>query len=761
MTSRKMPFLKLAVLLMSLSTIAALVGCSSSSKPPITVTLSTTPSSLYVNDFISVTATTNDTAGVTWSCTPSGSCGSFSAATSTSGNSVTYTAPSAAGSVTIVATSVTNTAVSANAAITINPTSGYTVTLSTPPPASLPTNGTATIAATTTDPSGVSWSCTPAGSCGSFSPTTSATGVTVTYTAPATAGTVTIIADSVSDDAISANATVAVTSAVVSTLAAGNYVFSVSGIDDNSSTGTTPYYYAGAFTVSSTGTITGGEQDFNDLNYNTAGSTAPYTPEAITGGSITQSADGNLLITLTFSDPYINGGAGTITLDASVVSASEALLTEYDDWATGSGELDAQATGLVTPGPASYAIVDAGQDISFDPLSIGGVINIDDLASTTGTISGAGSEFDENDDGTTLVAGWGLGTGSNIAGPDSFGFVTITLFPSSASGIPEIILDGYMVDSNHIRLIENWNAEFAVGGLQGYTGGTALAQTVPTGGFTSTSISGNSFVFGVTGADTVSLVDDVAGALTFNSDGSVTGNVSFNDLTVQAPQGGTALEAESTTTPCSSGSATTACYTVDPLGTGRVTITNVTDGATFNYTLELYLVGDTPGHATLISMDNGSQGADGTTDILAGLGWQQSSGLSAASLSGSYALDLGQVVDDEWANSVGSFDADGLGTSSTSIDGFVDANLFLVDDTQAADESLTAGYTAGTTNGVLLVTPSGGGSGILLTAYQADPTQGVVIENDNGGLTLGYFDQQSTSSSSHVRRSQRSSSNKR
>ncbi len=112
-----MTFRKSLLLLISLSTIAALVACSSSSHP-ITVSVSSVPGSLTVNGTTPITATTTDSAGVTWSvaCTPSisGACGSLSANASASGTAITYTAPPGlATGVVITATSVTDAAISA------------------------------------------------------------------------------------------------------------------------------------------------------------------------------------------------------------------------------------------------------------------------------------------------------------------------------------------------------------------------------------------------------------------------------------------------------------------------------------------------------------------------------------------------------------------------------------------------------------------------------------------------------------------------
>jgi hypothetical protein len=97
-----------------------------SSKPPqtqsVTLPLTINPASLAVSvtptqaavtvsQPLTLTATTNDFAGVSWSSSPAG--GSFSATTSASGTNVTFTAPPAAGLYTVTASSVTNPKVSA------------------------------------------------------------------------------------------------------------------------------------------------------------------------------------------------------------------------------------------------------------------------------------------------------------------------------------------------------------------------------------------------------------------------------------------------------------------------------------------------------------------------------------------------------------------------------------------------------------------------------------------------------------------------
>ena len=111
---------------------AALVACGGGSSStgggggggtnPITVTLSGAPATLAANTTAPITATVaNDSAngGVSWSCAPSGACGTFSAPNTASGTAVTYTAPAAPTSVTITATSVTDRTKTGTATVTI------------------------------------------------------------------------------------------------------------------------------------------------------------------------------------------------------------------------------------------------------------------------------------------------------------------------------------------------------------------------------------------------------------------------------------------------------------------------------------------------------------------------------------------------------------------------------------------------------------------------------------------------------------------
>lgn len=152
---------------------------------------------------------TNDinSAGVNWGYT---GCGSLGSQTTTQ---ATYTAPQSSTvtgtcTATVTATSKADPTKSAVANVTVNP---LTVSISPSGTQNITENNTANFIANVSNDianGGVTWNLQPAvqgTTCGSLSSTTSASGVAVTYTAPATACSVLIQAFSVSDNMKSAS----------------------------------------------------------------------------------------------------------------------------------------------------------------------------------------------------------------------------------------------------------------------------------------------------------------------------------------------------------------------------------------------------------------------------------------------------------------------------------------------------------------------------------------------------------------------------
>jgi hypothetical protein len=396
------------------------VGCGGGSQtvtpppPVLAITLSTAPpATLAASGTVSIAATvTNDSAngGVDWSCSPAGACGTFNPAHTASGAATTYTAPSAAGNVTIVAAATSKSSTTASAAVTVTAATAITVTLSTAPPTSLAVNATASVAATVandTANAGVDWSCSPVGTCGSFNPTHTASAASTTYTAPAAAVSVTITAASTTTPTITASAPVNITSGTTATLS-GNFTFSASGMEANSRL----FSLAGVATLTAGGAVTGGEQDFND---GTSGNKSPAGGDQITGGSYTLGADGRGTLTLITNNTHL-GAAGTETFSIVMVNSSHLLIESFDSTATSSGSMDLQSPVLTDIGALSgaYSFAVLGK-FSTTTEGFGGVI----------TITGSGMLHDTIDinEGGTVTNGASNGT---YTAQDSMGRGTLS-----------------------------------------------------------------------------------------------------------------------------------------------------------------------------------------------------------------------------------------------------------------------------------------------------------------------------------------------
>src|SRR3984957_10340870 len=686
---------------------------------PIFVSLQPVPPSIATDATTTLTAVlANDStnSGVTWTCLPTNSCGSFNPATSTGSTATTtYTAPAAiptGGSVFVTATAVKDPSVSASAKISVTIAGAISVTLSPTPPPILKPGATTTLTALVVNDSsnsGVTWTCTPLNSCGSFNPATStgSTGTT-TYTAPTDipgGGAVIVTATSVKSASASASANIAITS---SALANGTYVFSLTGEDQVGPA----FFVAGAFQVTN-GAITGGEQDFSN--------TITFGSDLINsaGSGVSTTADGNLQITLntcnardcSTTDSNV-GVSGIETLNGTLVSASRALITEFDSSATASGSLDRQVA-TVSAAAQGYAFLATGLDTNFLFVSIGGVINVDGTASSgTVSISGTGSVFDIND-GFSAIPNQSFAA-SSVTTPDSFGRVAFALNPSVASGISPISMVGYIVGPDRIQLVETGDT---FRGSSGSMGGEALGQGNNTGKFNSASVLGSSFVFGITGSDTIGLLE-AAGVLNANLDGTVSGTLNTNDLN------GTGTQSPITFTGGS--------LTVDV--TGRVTLTSLTSNG---YNLQLYLSGS--GTGTVISMD--------ATDALSGLAYQQT---TVASFSGTYAMnasgfDLASKLE---FDDVGPVLAS-LGTGTGSLIGThtIDQNFMTPPATPTPgfsfSDSLTpfsSCFLTGTFTGLDIDSQNANSDNF--TYYIVDATKILAIETDAQQLTLVDFELQ-------------------
>jgi hypothetical protein len=751
-----MTLLKSVLLLISLGMIAALLACSSSSStttPPPPVVLIAATSGGGQSAAVGAPFANPLTATVTTGGTP------------TSGVTVTFTSPAATdgkfadgGTPAVTDAEMTNASgVATSTVFTAGTAAGtYNVTASASgaaSPAGFSLTNTAGAAATLAATSGSGQSAAistaftnPLVAKVSDSNGNGVMGVSVTFTAPATgasglfadggtpAATDTEMTDAdghATSTTFTANATsggpynVTATSgtltpvnfsltntvATVTTLNPGIYVFSVSGADNDG-----PYSVAGAFTVAAGGVISGGEQDFIDVEPSTPFLARPlHDAISSSGSSWATSADGNVIFTLNTGDSLI-GVAGVETLDATLVSTSRALIVEFDNSATSSGSMDQQTATPAAPSGA-YAFYLSGDN----PNTNGGITVLGGILDfSSGALTTTASVFDINDSlDPQAYTGQLFASGTVGTTLDPYGRVAISLTPAAAdtSLKPQIGLIGYVVGPGHIRLVETTDAYGSV------TGGSALGQT---GTFTNSALSGSSYVFGMSGSDATFALQTV-GVLTLtaasgsSTAGTVSGTLNCNDGAVQNAQGGTAF---------------TGTYTLDTTDPGRITMSNLTDsGATFSYDLQLYLTGD--GHAAEISVD--------LSDWLSGLGYQQTGPFSATTFSGGYALNVEQIT------TADGFEFDGVGpvtvngTTAPNLTGFVDFNNNIP---PTPDVTLTGAYTVnasgiftGTITGLDFVSATTVDN---FTYYVADSTYVLAIETDAtpNQITLAYFEAQ-------------------
>jgi len=203
--------------------------------------------------------------------------------------------------------------------------------------------------------------------------------------------------------------------------------------------------------------------------------------------------------------------------------------------------------------------------------------------------------------------------------------------------------------------------------------------------------------------------------LTLSSGGKVTGSLNWNDLSASVPQNPVAF----------SGS-----YSVDP--TGRVALTNLTDGSTFNYSMHLYLNGQ--GSGILLSSDS--------ADVFTGqLFLQQSSAFNAASFSGSYGMNASVFNDQtpygpEFGNAVGPLTA----TPNAGLDdvaGYADLGAGVPD--FAISGSLTPSANGDFTGSLTGFDAASPGNACTFVMYMVDNTQGIAVETDREQLTLARF----------------------
>ncbi len=329
-------------------------------------------------------------------------------------------------------------------------------------PTTLAPGASSDVAATVTHDSkmgGVTWSCTPAGSCGSFNPTQTASGANSVYTAPTTApggGSVTIIATSVTKPSVSSS-----TNVTIAGLVGQNFTFYATG-EENGTFGI--YSIAGVVSIATdgSGTVVGGEQDYNDGNGKT------ITADAITGGTLTMAGDGSGNATLSITTASGSLGAdGTEVFALAFANTSHAVIMQFDGTATSLGSLDLQSS---TAQPTNtFSFVAAGDDPSGAPTADGGVFTV---------VSGALTGMYDVNDGGNVTLNTAIPAGATVSMPDSLGRGTVT-----GSGLSTSFVY-YVVGPECLRLIDVDTTETAVGSaygqgdFQGGFGNGSIGQSI-------------------------------------------------------------------------------------------------------------------------------------------------------------------------------------------------------------------------------------------------------------------------------------------
>ena len=379
----------------------------------------------------------------------------------------------------------------------------------------------------------------------------------------------------------------------------GTYAFSFSGKNANGRIAV-----AGTLVADGSGNISSGVLDLNQQGSGAANGTLT--------GTYTVAADGRGTATL-------NASTGTFTLAFVVVSSSRALLIRFDKAGSGAGAMD-----LVSPSAFSTSALAGtlvfnltGLDASANPLATVGSITTD----TTGNVTSGVQDTSDNGSiltnqpisaGTFQVASTGRGTASITTSTGTLNFAF------------------YVVDANHIKLVET--------DTQPALAGDAVRQT---GTISNTSLTGP-FGFTVSGTDTANGPFAAGAVLTADGAGAITGG--SEDINV----GGS----PTTNIPI------TGTYALDASGRGTATLSSTTAGP-LNF-----VIYPTVNGVQMLDVDSGR--------VVTGAAFSQTATLpfTNAVLRGTYALSFSETEPQGEVGANAALTFDGIGR----LNGLTDIN---------------------------------------------------------------------------------------
>jgi hypothetical protein len=521
---------------------------------------------------------------------------------------------------------------------------------------------------------GVDWTltCQNPPNCGTLSALHTASGSPTTYTAPSTISGntmgVEVVALATADHTKNVIAPLTV-STFDSGLPAGTYILQVQGVDSSLN----PYQLTGAIILDGNGNVTNGEQTTNYF-------TSLSVLDTNLTGNYFLGNDGRGTITINTNDNNIGGNGietfALVFLNNNQPQNPRALIAQMDlgsaaTGASASGTLDLQTSQVAFSSGSSYAFVMNGAAVqpklgklSPYPIAFGGIFNI-----SAGNVSGLGDEIYGKELTETSAP---ISSTSPVGTPDSFGQVVMNL--TAGFGFHQnpvsLQLTGYIVDATHIKLIES---DYTASNANpfGLTGGIAIAQTAPQGGFSNASLSGAPYVFGVTGVDlccsnTTPSTLTAAGQFAADGIGDFTSGYSDTFLQLNCAQP-TCKQNEITGAQISQ--SFTGGYSID--STGRAVSTSITYSTepkpAYNPTYYFYLTGLAAGAgdpAALVLADGDVNYASFAT----GVAYQQS---GTVAFSGDYGMSFTQ---ENGSETDGTAQMNANSANTPPLSGFADAS---------------------------------------------------------------------------------------
>ena len=454
----------------------------------------------------------------------------------------------------------------------------------------------------------------------------------------------------------------------------GSYAFVFSGNDVNGLFG-----IAGSLQADGAGHITSGVMDINQNN--SSGTPQPITNQPFTG-TYTVQADGRGVATLSST-------AGTFHLAFVIINAQRALMTRFEQVASGSGAMDLQTSSAFSNAAlaGSFAFNLSGVDGVGAPFASAGSVTTDSTGAVTSGV------VDSADNGSISqnvpVTSGALAVGS------SNGRATLDI--TTAGGT--VSFAAYIVDANHLKLVETDTTTGA------QLSGEAFRQPAT---LSNASFSGP-FAFTVAGVDSgQGLPFSAGGVLTADGAGTITsGTEDLSELNFN-PLIGMAISNTST-------------YSISGV---RGTLSLQTSNATFNFAIYPTISG-----VQVIETDAGVVGT--------GSAFGQTGPFTNNSISGAYGMNFTAVIGTE-VDTTASLTADG--TAGT-LKGIIDINELNTPGFPAPGTSLSGNYS---------VNADGRGSFNLTTGlgtqtmavYVVNNSRALFIEVDGGVVSVGAIEHQ-------------------